>query len=93
MAYVLFEYGLCLLESVIVFISFNVLLKRKLQSAIWIIMAIIACSITEYFCSGHNIFLKAVIGPSMYFLFSGILFKDKPLIKLSYSLVSVYFFI
>ena len=87
---VVLEFGLCLIESIIIFVFFNALLKKKFQSVFPTILVILIYTVIMYFCSEINMIFKSLISTCSICIGSSILYKDKPAIKITYSFLSLY---
>lgn len=87
---VIFEFLLCLIENIIIFVFLSSLLKGRFNTAIPVVLAIIATTISSYFCSALPIVPKIVISGVLILLCAFGLYQDKPVVKISYTLMSIY---
>ena len=87
---VILEYLLCLTEESMIFIFMCSLLKSRFNSRIPLIIMIILSSLLVYSYSSCDIIIKSLIGIIQNILFSNILFKNKVMVKASYSFLSLY---
>lgn len=87
---VIFEFSLCLIENIIIFVFLSSLLKGRFNTAIPVVLTIIATTISSYFCSALPIVPKIVISVVLILLCAFGLYQDKPVVKISYTLMSIY---
>lgn len=87
---IFFEYLLCLIEESMVFIFMNSVLKSRFNSRIPLTIMIIISSVLVYSYSDCDIMIKSLIGIIQNISFSNILFKNKMVVKASYSFLSLY---
>ena len=87
---VVLEFGLCLIESIIMFCFFNSLLKKKFQSVFPTILVILIFTVIIYFCSEIQMIFKSFISICALCIGCSVLYKEKPVIKITYSLLSQY---
>lgn len=87
---VIFEFSLCLIENIIIFVFLSSLLKGRFNTAIPVVLTIIATTISSYFCSALPIVPKIVISGVLFLLCAFGLYQDKPVVKISYTLMSIY---
>lgn len=87
---VIFEFSLCLIENIIIFVFLSSLLKGRFNTAIPVISTIAVTTISSYFCSALPIVPKIVISMVLILLCAFGLYQDKPVVKISYTLMSMY---
>lgn len=87
---VIFEFLLCLIENIIIFVFLSSLLKGRFNTAIPVISTIAVTTISSYFCSALPIVPKIVISVVLILLCAFGLYQDKPVVKISYTLMSMY---
>lgn len=87
---VIFEFSLCLIENIIIFVFLSSLLKGRFNTAIPVISTIAVTTISSYFCSALPIVPKIVISVVLILLCAFGLYQDKPVVKISYTLMSMY---
>lgn len=87
---VIFEFSLCLIENIIIFVFLSSLLKDRFNTPIPVISTIAVTTISSYFCSALPIVLKIVISVVLILLCAFGLYQDKPVVKISYTLMSMY---
>ncbi|MGN0639811.1 MAG: hypothetical protein ACI4JT_02550 [Oscillospiraceae bacterium] len=87
---VILEISLCLIENTIIYVFLNSLLKNRFASVLPLVFTIFITSIANLLYSGLNMFIKIPL--SIFFLLIGtfVLYKDKPIIKFTFILVSLY---
>lgn len=78
------EYGTC-------FFFLNSLLNRRFSGCLPVILATLSGAAIIFFCMGLSMTIRAIIGLGIIFGGSLILFSDKPVIKLSYSVLLLFF--
>lgn len=87
---VIFEFSLCLIENIMIFVFLSSLLKGRFNTAIPVISTIAVTTISSYFCSALPIVPKIVISMVLILLCAFGLYQDKPVVKISYTLMSMY---
>ena len=87
---VIFEFSLCLIENIMIFVFLSSLLKGRFNTAIPVISTIAVTTISSYFCSALPIVPKIVISVVLNLLCAFGLYQDKPVVKISYTLMSMY---
>lgn len=87
---VIFEFSLCLIENIIIFVFLSSLLKGRFNTPIPVISTIAVTTISSYFCSALPIVPKIVISVVLILLCAFGLYQDKPVVKISYTLMSMY---
>lgn len=87
---VIFEFSLCLIENIIIFVFLSSLLKDRFNTPIPVISTIAVTTISSYFCSALPIVPKIVISVVLILLCAFGLYQDKPVVKISYTLMSMY---
>lgn len=87
---VIFEFSLCLIENIMIFVFLSSLLKDRFNTAIPVISTIAVTTISSYFCSALPIVPKIVISVVLILLCVFVLYQDKPVVKISYTLMSMY---
>ena len=92
MGSIVLEFGLCSIESIIIFLFFNTLFKKRFQSMFPTIFAILIYAVIMYLCSEFNMILKSLISVCSICVCSSVLYKDKPVVKVTFSLLSLYIF-
>ena len=90
MGSVVLEFGLCLIESIITYCFFNALLKKRFQSVIPTILIILIYTLIMYSCSELHMIFKSFILTCSICVGSSVLYKDKLVVKVTYSLLSLY---
>lgn len=84
------EISLCLIEDIIVFVFLNSLLKSRYKTVLPSQLAIIAASVANYLCSGFFMTLKIPIAAAVTLLLTVLIYEDKLIIKIVYSVTSMY---
>ena len=84
------EISLCLIENIMIYVFLKSLLKYRFSSVFPLITIIIVNSIILFYCSGFNMFIKIPITIICLIISSFILFKDKPIVNVTYSLIPIY---
>lgn len=84
------EITLCLIENIIIYVFLNSLLKTRFYSVFSLILAISITSLTNYLCSGLNVFIKIPLTTIFLLIGTSVLYKEKFLIRLTYSLIPLY---
>lgn len=87
---VIFEFSLCLIENIMIFVFLSSLLKGRFNTPIPVISTIAVTTISSYFCSALPIVPKIVISVVLNLLCAFGLYQDKPVVKISYTLMSMY---
>lgn len=87
---VIFEFSLCLIENILIFVFLSSLLKGRFNTPIPVISTIAVTTISSYFCSALPIVPKIVISVVLILLCAFGLYQDKPVVKISYTLMSMY---
>lgn len=87
---VIFEFLLCLIENILIFVFLSSLLKGRFNTPIPVISTIAVTTISSYFCSALPIVPKIVISGVLILLCAFGLYQDKPVVKISYTLMSIY---
>lgn len=87
---VIFEFLLCFIENIIIFVFLSSLLKGRFNTAIPVISTIVVTTISNHFCSALPLVLKIVISVVLILLCVFVLYQDKPVVKISYTLMSMY---
>lgn len=87
---VIFEFLLCLIENILIFVFLSSLLKGRFNTPIPVISTIAVTTISSYFCSALPIVPKIVISVVLNLLCAFGLYQDKPVVKISYTLMSMY---
>lgn len=87
---VIFEFSLCLIENILIFVFLSSLLMDRFNTAIPVISTIAVTTISSYFCSALPIVPKIVISVVLILLCAFGLYQDKPVVKISYTLMSMY---
>lgn len=87
---VIFEFSLCLIENIMIFVFLSSLLKGRFNTPIPVISTIAVTTISSYFCSALPIVPKIVISMVLILLCAFGLYQDKPVVKISYTLMSMY---
>lgn len=87
---VIFEFSLCLIENIMIFVFLSSLLKDRFNTPIPVISTIAVTTISSYFCSALPIVPKIVISVVLILLCAFGLYQDKPVVKISYTLMSMY---
>lgn len=87
---VIFEFSLCLIENIMIFVFLSSLLKGRFNTPIPVISTIAVTTISSYFCSALPIVPKIVISVVLILLCAFGLYQDKPVVKISYTLMSMY---
>lgn len=90
MGTVILEISLCLIENIIIFVFLSSLLKDRFNTAIPVVLAIIVTTISSYFCLAMPVVLKIVIAVVLILLCAFVLYQDKPVVKISYTFMSMY---
>lgn len=84
------DYALCLIEYSAFFIFLNTLLESRFKNYLPLIAVITAGATTLFFCSDLDMILKSIMGLAVLMIGSTILYKDRPVVKLSYSLFLLF---
>lgn len=87
---VILELSLCLIEDAMTYVFLNSLLKSRFNSVFPLVAAITITSLANFFCSGLNIIHKIALALVCLLTGSFVLYKDKPVIKVTYTLISLY---
>lgn len=87
---VIFEFLLCFIENIIIFVFLSSLLKGRFNTAIPVISTIVVTTISNHFCLALPLVLKIVISVVLILLCVFVLYQDKPVVKISYTLMSMY---
>lgn len=87
---VILEFGLCVIESVIMFLFFNSLFKKRFHTAFPILLCILINSVIEFLCSDLNMGAKSFVAVCALFVGCSVLYKEKTTIKVAYSFLSLY---
>lgn len=87
---IIFEFSLCLIENIMIFVFLSSLLKGRFNTPIPVISTIAVTTISSYFCSALPIVPKIVISVVLILLCAFGLYQDKPVVKISYTLMSIY---
>ncbi len=84
------EYSLCLIEYAALFVFLNSLLERRFLNCVPLFLAIIAAATLMFFSTNLSMSVKTIISLTALLAGSSILYKDKLIIKLSYSLLLLF---
>ncbi len=86
------EYGLCLIEYTVCYIFLNTLLEKRFTSYLPLILVIITAFTLSYFFVNLNMSIKTIL--NLIVLISGSLFlyKDRLVVKFSYSFLLLFIF-
>ncbi len=87
---VILEISLCLIENIMIYVFLNSLLEHRFSSVIPIVLTIMIHSTVFSLCSDLSIFMKIPLAVLFFVVGTLILFKDKPIVKISYILISLY---
>lgn len=86
----IFNFCLCFIENFIVFYFLNLLLKKRFQSLLPTFFTVLLSSGIVYACSEINLIIKLLVSLCTLLFGCFVLYKDKPVIKVMYSLLSLY---
>lgn len=84
------DYILCLIEYTSFFIFLNTLLEKRFKNFFPIIAVIISASTLVFFFTDLNMVVNSIICLTVLLFGSLILYKDKLIVKLSYSLILLF---
>jgi len=84
------EYSLCLIEYAALFIFLNSLLERRFLKRIPLFLVIIVVATLMFFSTDLSMIVKTIISLTSLLVGSSFLYKDKLIVKLSYSLLILF---
>lgn len=84
------DYVLCLIEYAAFFIFLNTLLKKRFANYLPLIAVILAEATFMYFFPSYSMFVNAAVNLTMLLAGSSLLYRGKPIAKLSYSLLFLF---
>lgn len=87
---VIFEISLCLIENIMIYVFLNSLLKNRFNSFFPLIFAVCITSVAGFLYSGLNMLIKIPLGIIIFLISTSVLYKDKFIIRFTYSLISLY---
>lgn len=87
---VILEISLCLIENIMIYVFLNSLLQRRFSPIFPPVLTVAVYSASIYFCSGFNMFIKIPLAILLLIIGTLILYKDKPIVTITYSLISLY---
>ncbi len=87
---VILEISLCLIENIMIYVFLSSLLKHRFSSVFPIVLTTTIYSALVYFCSDYNMFIKIPLAILLLIIGTLVLYKDKPIVVITYSLVSLY---
>lgn len=90
MGTIVLEISLCLIENIIIYLFLNLLLRKRYNSILPLIISILINSIATYFCSSLYFFIKMPLTIVFLILGASVLYKDKTIIKFTYIIISLY---
>lgn len=85
------EYSLCLIEYVAFFVFVDALLDKRFTNYLPLIIVVIAEATITFFFSTFSMTVKLVISLTLLVMGSSFLYRDKLIVKFSYSLLFLFF--
>ena len=87
------EFILCLIEQTMTFVFFSSLLEKRFKSIIPTILVVFTNALVIFLCTDIKLYLRAIILNAITILGSQILYKEKPHIKISFTVMIDFLFI
>lgn len=84
------EISLCIIENIMIYVFLNSLLKHRFSPIFPLVLTIMTYSASIYFCSDFNMFIKIPLAILLLIIGALVLYKDKPIVIIIYSLISLY---
>lgn len=84
------EYSLCLIECTVFFVFLGSLLEKRHKYLLPMILVVLLGSVVTFLCSNFSMYIKSTVSLSILLIGSSVLYKDKLLVKLSYSSVILF---
>lgn len=91
MEQMILDIALCFIEYSAFFLFLNSLLEKRFQNYFPLISVILIGAAVMFFCQDFSIAIKSVMGLAILITGSSILFKERVVIKTSYSLMLLFF--
>lgn len=87
---VILEISLCLIENTIIYVFFNSLSKNRFTSVLPLIFSVCITSVAGFLYSALSVLIKIPLCIVILLICTSVLYKDKFIIRFTYSLISLY---
>ena len=87
---VILEISLCLIENIMIYVFLSSLLERRFSAHFPLVLAVVIHTAILFCCSDLDMFIKIPITILCLTAGSFVLFKDNPIVKLTYELIPLY---
>lgn len=87
---VILEISLCLIENTIIYVFFNSLSKNRFTSVLPLIFSVCITSVAGFLYSALSVLIKIPLCIVILLICTSVLYKEKFIIRFTYSLISLY---
>lgn len=87
---VILEISLCLIENIMIYVFLSSLLESRFSYKFPLILTVTINSAILFCCTGFNMFIKIPLAILLLIIGTLVLYKEKPIVIITYSLVSLY---